>query len=439
MPLPQPTSIFWFRRDLRLTDNVGLHHALTSTKSVLPLFIFDREILDKLDDKDDPRVTFIHQELLKLKAQLADWGSDIIIRYGKPKEIWPALLSEFPSIKAVYTNHDYEPYAIEREAAVGTILNASGVQLHTFKDQVIFERREILSGAGTPLSVFTPYARRWRDQFQEDMIAPTEIEPFKAHFCPIADALPVPSLASMGFTKNRLHFPPATVAASTLQHYGERRDLPAIEGTSRLSLHLRFGTISVRQAVRMGRANSDKWLSELIWREFYMQVLSNNPRIVTQSFRPEYDNIAWRNNPEEFEAWCTGNTGYPLVDAGMRQLNTTYWMHNRVRMVVASFLSKHLLIDWRWGEAYFAKKLIDFELASNNGGWQWASGSGTDAAPYFRVFNPTLQWQKFDPKSEYVRHFVPEFQAITYRPIVDHDFARKRALDVYGATLKKSA
>ncbi len=424
------TTLFWFRRDLRLEDNAGLYQALKKEGNVLPIFIFDTDILDRLDDPSDARVTFIHDSLAHLYANLNEAGSTLVVLHGKPSEIFGALKP-----KAVYTNHDYEPYGQERDARVQKILSAKGVPFNSFKDLVIFERGEVLKPDGTPYSVFTPYSRKWKETFTEASITPFRTKDLfnKLKRC---EPAPLPSLEDIGFTRSQLPFPERKVPLSIIAHYAERRDLPGIPSTTRLGLHLRFGTVSIRKLVKLAREKSEVWLNELIWREFYHMILWHFPHVATRAFKPVYDRIAWRNDPEEFRKWCEGKTGYPIVDAGMRELNITGFMHNRVRMIVASFLTKHLLIDWRWGEAYFAKKLLDFDLAANNGGWQWAAGSGCDAAPYFRVFNPYLQAAKFDPDGAYVKNWVPEFGTPKYPPpMVDHAMARERVLTYYKEAL----
>jgi deoxyribodipyrimidine photo-lyase len=433
-----PSTIFWFRRDLRLHDNTGLAAALAKGE-VLPIFIFDKNILDKLEDRDDPRVTFLHQELTAMKAQLEAWGTTLRVYYSTPAEVFGQIKAEFPDVERVYTNRDYEGYAKQRDADSTDRLKTHGVEFQTFKDHVIFEEREILTQSGNPFSVYSPYARTWRATFTQAMLADQPVEGRKDGFWKTSASWPMPSLQEMGFVANTTAFPSKTVAGAVLAAYAEQRDLPAVAGTSQLSLHLRFGTVSIRETFRHGMAHSDKWVAELIWREFYAQLLANNPHVEAGSFRPEYNNIPWRNNEAEFARWCEGKTGYPIVDAGMRQLNQEYWMHTRVRMIVASFLTKHLLIDWRWGGAYFARKLLDFELASNNGGWQWAAGTGADAAPYFRVFNPYLQAAKFDPAQAYIKKYVPEYNELDYlqSSIVDHTLARNRALEAYGVGLGK--
>ena len=431
-----PVSIFWFRRDLRLADNAGLFHALKSKEPILPVFIFDRNILDGLKDRKDRRVTFIHQILTEIHSKLQKQGSGLTTFYSTPEEAF-ALLSQQYQIKAVYTNHDYEPYALQRDVQIGKFLKERNIELFTFKDQVIFEKDEVLSNTGTAYSVFTPYSKKWKALFRTEMAEPYDTDRYLSHFLPY-QAPAMPTLEQMNFETCADHLPPAEVSDSLICAYGEKRNFPAIPGTSRLSVHLRFGTVSIRQLVQRAFELSEPWLNELIWRDFYMSVLWHFPQVGEgKAFKPAYDRIRWRNNPEEFKAWCEGKTGYPIVDAGMRELNTTGFMHNRVRMITASFLVKHLLIDWRWGESYFAEKLIDFDLSANNGGWQWAAGSGCDAAPYFRVFNPLLQTQKFDPQLAYIRKWVPECNDLLYmqQPIVNHEFARNRALATFKEAL----
>ena len=403
---------------------------------MVPVFIFDTNILDELEDKADRRVEFIHLALQEMQQELIKKGSTLDVRYGEPKAIFEQLANEY-SIEAVYTNHDYEPYAKERDAAIEKFLKQHGIGFQTFKDQVIMEKEEVLKDDGKPYTVFTPYSRRWKATLTPFHLKSYPTEKYFSNFFK-QSIRQIISLQQMGFIATGLSFPAKSWKEGVIRRYKEQRDIPSIEGTSRLSVHLRFGTISIRELAREAGVLNESFLNELIWRDFYHMILWHFPRVVGHAFKPEYDRIKWRNNPQEFAAWCEGRTGYPIVDAGMRELNETGFMHNRVRMIVASFLTKHLLIDWRWGEAYFAKKLLDFDLAANNGGWQWAAGSGCDAAPYFRVFNPYLQTQKFDPDLKYIRKWVPEFEELTYpRPIVEHDVARKRCLETYAMALKK--
>ncbi len=429
-------NIMWFRRDLRLADNAALYHALKSKKPVLPLFIFDTEILDQLENKADKRVAFIHAALMEMHQELVGYGSSMDIRQGKPAVIFRNILKEY-QVREVFTNHDYEPYALQRDNAVSAILTDNNVLFTSFKDHVILEKDEVLKDDGKPYTVFTPYSRKWKSMLTGFHFKPYPTEKYFNNFLR-RDPLPVPSMAEIGFSAEEIIFPSKTLQTDLLKHYGDTRDFPGINGTSRLGVHFRFGTISIRQAAGKASELSAVYLNELIWRDFYQMILWNFPQVGKgKSFKPAYDQIQWLNNEADFEKWCHGKTGYPIVDAGMRELNATGFMHNRVRMIVASFLCKHLLLDWRWGEAYFAEKLLDFDLASNNGGWQWAAGSGCDAAPYFRIFNPYLQTKKFDPQFTYIKKWVPEFQELTYpAPMVDHDFARKRCLQVYSAALK---
>ena len=433
----KPTvNIFWFRRDLRLYDNAGLYHALKNGNPVLPLFIFDRNILDELEDKTDRRVEFIHLFLQDIQQQLVKIGSSLDTRYGTPPDIFKNLLNEY-NVEKVFTNHDYEPYAKERDTAIEKLLNEQGTGFYTFKDQVILEKNEVLKDDGKPYTIFTPYSRKWKAVLTEFDLKSYPSKKYFNNFYKQPERKIIP-LEKMNFTPTGQSFPGKEWQGSVIRNYKEQRNFPSVQGTSRLSVHLRFGTISIRVLADEAGALNETYLNELIWRDFYHMILWHFPRVVDHSFKPEYDKIKWRNNEKEFEAWCNGQTGYPIVDAGMRELNETGFMHNRVRMIVASFLTKHLLIDWRWGEAYFAKKLLDFDLAANNGGWQWAAGSGCDAAPYFRVFNPYLQTQKFDPELKYISKWVPEFEEFTYpKPIVEHDVARKRCLETYAAALKK--
>jgi len=429
-------NIFWFRRDLRLYDNAGLYHALRGDHPVLPVFIFDRNILDELEDRTDRRVEFIHLALQEIQQQLVKLGSSLEVRYGKPVDIYKELLREY-DVRTVFANHDYEPYARERDSSIEKLLKENNTGFCTFKDQVILEKDEVLKDDGRPYTVFTPYSRKWKAVLTDFHLEPY---PNKKYFKNLykQPERKIPALKEMGFESTGLSFPEKEWKGQVIRNYKEQRDIPSVQGTSRLSVHLRFGTISIRTLAAEAGALNETFLNELIWRDFYHMILWHFPKVVGHAFKPEYDKIRWRNNEKEFKAWCDGKTGYPIVDAGMRELNLTGFMHNRVRMIVASFLTKHLLIDWRWGEAYFAKKLLDFDLAANNGGWQWAAGSGCDAAPYFRVFNPYLQTKKFDPELKYVRKWVPEFEELTYpQPIVEHEVARKRCLETYAAALKK--
>ncbi|MHA7877839.1 MAG: cryptochrome/photolyase family protein [Bacteroidota bacterium] len=430
----KPTKLFWFRRDLRIEDNHGLYQALATHHSVLPLFIFDANILEKLEKPIDDRVQFIYAQVQSLKAKLEQLGSSLLVCYGTPVAVYQQLTRQLP-LKAVYTNHDYEPYARHRDREVAACLAEHQVAFHSFKDQVIFEKDEVVKDNGSPYTVFTPYMRKWKTHFKPEMVNTFNSEALLPH-CLKTSPLPLLALPDIGFQVQRCHFPSKTVDIALVKQYDQQRDIPAILGTSRLSVHLRFGTISIRAVTRVAQQYNAVWLNELIWRNFYMMILWHFPHVVKGSFKPSYDKVAWENNQTHFQAWCAGQTGYPIVDAGMRELNETGYMHNRLRMITASFLTKHLLIDWRWGEAYFAKKLLDFELSSNNGGWQWAAGSGCDAAPYFRIFNPYLQTKKFDPAHKYIKQWVPELNSTAYpKPIVVHSIARERTLSAYKEAL----
>lgn len=431
-----PVSVFWFRRDLRVTDNAGLYHALRSGHPVVPVFIFDTHILHALTSKEDKRVQFIHDAVTEMQRHLTGLGSSMHVYYCTPQEAFARLMDTY-EVAAVYTNHDYEPHARQRDEEVRLLLAQRGIAFHTFKDQVIFEKGEVTKDNGEPYTVYTPYSRKWKERLNDFYLRSYPVHKYE-HSYLRCNPMAVPTLADVGFKPA-----PHGVAAPILDEgiastYDKTRDIPAIHGTTHMGIHLRFGTVSVRALARQVMELNGTLLNELIWREFFMAILWHHPQVVAASFRKEYDNIQWRNNEKEFQAWCNGQTGYPIVDAGMRELNETGFMHNRVRMIVASFLTKDLLIDWRWGEAYFAEKLLDYDLAANNGNWQWAAGCGCDAAPYFRVFNPTLQTEKFDPKLEYVKRWVPEYDQLTYpRPIVAHDMARDRCLRVYKEALGK--
>lgn len=427
-------SIFWFRRDLRFTDNTGLFYALKEKENVLPIFIFDTNILSKLNDKDDARVSFLHRTVTEMDNHLKAIGSGLTVLHGQPHEQISRLIEQY-KVTAVYTNRDYEPYAKERDTKIDQILTANGIGFYTFKDHVIFEKEEILSGSGSFYKVFTPYSNAWKDAYRENT-PDIKDNALKSKNWVELKTTEIPTLESMGFAPTEIEIPSKKVEDEVMMHYAERRNYPAQKGTSRLGIHLRFGTISIRQLAKKALQTSEVFLNELIWRDFYTMILANNPQVVDTSFKPKYDHIPWRNSESDFKKWCIGETGYPIVDAGMRELNQTGFMHNRVRMIVASFLTKHLLIDWRWGEAYFAEKLLDFELASNNGGWQWAAGTGTDAQPYFRIFNPYSQTDKFDPDKKYIKKWVPEWDSSSYpQPMVEHKFARQRALDTYKSAL----
>jgi deoxyribodipyrimidine photo-lyase len=429
-------SIFWFRRDLRIEDNVGLFHALNGVEPVLPIFIFDPNILNKLSSKSDVRVHFIYESLKNLSEKINSKSGNLHVYFDEPLNVFKALALEY-EIVSIYSNQDYEKYALERDFKIKLWAEQQQTTFLQYKDQVIFEKDEVLTAQNTPYTVFTPYSRKWKEKLS---LSPIKRVLSENSIRYLNKKSVFPSLESLGFVKSNLQFPDSFVSFDLIRNYASLRDFPSLEATSKLSVHLRFGTISIRSLVEKSLGNSEVWLNELIWRDFYFNILYHFPHINEgNSFRKEYDLIEWRNNEKEFEAWKSGNTGYPIVDAGMRELNATGFMHNRVRMIVASFLIKHLLIDWRWGEAYFAEKLLDFDFSANNGGWQWASGSGCDAAPYFRVFNPYLQTDKFDKQLLYIKKWVPEFQEFSYpKPIVDHDFARKRVLEVYKKALNKA-
>ncbi len=427
-------AIFWFRRDLRLYDNTALNLALNSKYPVVPIFIFDTNILGKLENPKDARVQFIHNEIFDIKAQLEMHESSMHVFYGKPEQVFIKLLSDY-KIAEVFANKDYEPYALERDQRVRKMLEDNGVRMHLSKDHVIFDGSEVVKRDGTPFRVFTPYKRAWLSQLNGGL---KQLDTATVSFEKFLKIAPKPmiSLSDMGFEKFEFKYPARSVDNEVISKYDKTRDFPAKNGTSRLGLHLRFGTISIREMVAVAIKTNDTWQNELIWREFYSSILQHFPHVVQRAFNSKYDRIPWINNEHDFLKWCEGKTGYPIVDAGMRELNETGYMHNRVRMITASFLTKHLLIDWRWGEAYFAAKLLDFELASNNGGWQWAAGTGTDAQPYFRVFNPDSQTEKFDHEKKYIRKWVPEYGTSAYpKPMIDHKAARLRAIETYKRAL----
>ena len=422
-------NLFWFRRDLRLIDNHGLYEALQSELPVLPIFIFDTNILDKLENKEDKRVDFIFQALEKLNEYLEKQGKSIQIFYGKPLEIYQKLTEKY-NIESVFCNEDYEPYAIKRDQEIKDFLASKNINFYQFKDQVIFQKDEITKADGKPYTVYTPYSKQWLLKFNDQNLE------FFASEKKLDNLLNIEkqkiTLEHIGFKKTNYLFEPPKINLEILEKYHETRNLPTKE-TSQMSVHLRFGTISTRKLVKLAsELNDNTYLKELIWREFFMQILWHFPKVIHHSFKEKYDKISWENNEELFQKWCEGKTGYPIVDAGMRELNETGLMHNRVRMVCASFLTKHLLTDWRIGEAYFAEKLMDYDLSANNGNWQWSAGSGCDAAPYFRVFNPEEQQKKFDPKFIYIKKWVKEFGTSAYpKPIIEHKFARERALKRY--------
>ena len=416
-------NLFWFRRDLRLEDNTALHAAMNAQNPVLLVFIFDEEILNELPESD-ARVSFIYDALHRMNITLKVHQSSLLILKGNPEKIWETICTNY-TVDKVYVNRDYEPYALQRDLRVEEVLLKNGSQLISFKDQVVHEKSDVMKADGTPYTVFTPYKKKWLELYTPKKIE-TNVN-FKQFY---KQEYPFPKLHTLGFIKSNIVVKPYTL--DTIECYSETRNFPHLSSTSYLSPHLRFGTISIRQIIAEHNDRDDVFLSELIWREFFMQILFHFPKVVTQNFRSKYDGIQWLNNERDFDNWCQGKTGYPIVDAGMRELNETGYMHNRVRMVTAGFLCKHLLIDWRWGEAYFANKLLDYELSSNNGNWQWAAGTGCDAAPYFRIFNPTEQLKKFDAQLKYVKKWVPEFETLDYPlPIINHKYARTRALKTY--------
>lgn len=432
-PNKDSVAIFWFRRDLRLEDNAGLYNALKNTKNVLPLFIFDKDILKKLPTTD-ARVCFIYDTIQSLKLKLQSLNSDLLVEYGTPLEVFKSLIKRF-EIKTIFANHDYEMTAIERDVKIQKWADNVNIEFKTFKDQVIFEKNEILTDQRKPYTVYTSYKNKWQKNVSEFYLKPYPTQKYFHYFYKIKTSFHLPSLESMGFNKNfdsKIQFPERKIDISILKNYAEDRNNPSLDATSHMGIHLRFGTLSIRKAAQVGYKYSVKWLEELIWRDFFMQILWHYPHVQNQSFNKKYDHIDWRDDLTDIELWKQGLTGYPMVDAGMRELKNTGFMHNRVRMVTASFLTKHLLVHWSIGERYFAEKLLDYDLAANNGNWQWASGSGCDAAPFFRVFNPETQMQKFDPQMHYIKKWIPEYGTLKYpAPMVEHKFARERALKAY--------
>lgn len=429
------TALFWHRRDLRIEDNAGLYKALKNNSEVVPVFVFDHTILTHLA-KNDQRVLFIYQEIQRLKKEYQHAGGDLIVVFGDPRVEIVRLAQQF-KVSRVYTNRDYEPSAISRDQFLYDELQKSQIEFIGAKDQVIFEKNEVVKDDGKPYTIYTPYSRKWKAKLTPYQFKAYPTTQYLNNLAKLAPQELLP-LAHMGFeNQNTQQFPPSGTPEKIITHYHLQRDIPSVQGTSRLSLHLRFGTISIRQLALSAQQLNEKFLNELIWRDFYQMILFHFPQTTDRAFKPPYDRIQWETNESHFKAWCEGKTGYPLVDAGMRELNATGFMHNRVRMVVASFLTKHLLIDWRWGERYFAEKLLDFELASNIGGWQWAAGCGCDAAPYFRVFNPEAQQKKFDPQYKYIQKWVPEFGTAAYpAPIIEHKYARERVLDRFKTALQ---
>ena len=425
----QPISVFWFRRDLRLEDNRGLFEALNSEFPVLPIFIFDTNILEELENKADARVQFIQQQLVRLQNQFRKRQKGMRVFHDTPIRAWQQIVKEY-NLKSAFTNRDYEPYAQQRDKEIYEFLQEHNIKFKGYKDQVIFEKSEILTQQNEAYSVFTPYAKNWKSSVTKSSFKHYKSEELLQNL--LTTETEIPTLQDIGFTTSKITVPDYSISASHIKDYKKQRNFPAIDGTSKLSPHLRFGTISVREVCRKTKDVSEAFLNEIIWRDFYSQVLYHHPKVVTENYREKYDAVKWRNNEKEFQAWCDGKTGFPIVDAGMRQLNQTGWMHNRLRMITASFLCKDLLIDWRWGEAYFAKHLLDYDLASNNGGWQWAAGTGTDAAPYFRIFNPTSQLKKYDPEQRFIKKWLPEYGTDDYPDeIVNHKEARERTLTAY--------
>lgn len=422
--------IFWFRHDFRLDDNTGLFHALKNNMPVLPLFIFDDNIFHELPKKDK-RVEFIYQNLLNIHKELKKSDSAILINKGDPLKVWREITDNY-KIESVYANTDYEPYAVERDQKIKEFLNSKSISFHLYKDQVVFEKNEITKKDGDPYSVFTPYKNTWKKTFvDENPLTFYDTRELFKHFYHFENEH-FPTLNEIGFEQTDATFPDKSIPEDVIKNYHQTRDYPYLDGTTRLGIHLRFGTVSIRECMEKGFHLNETWFDELIWREFYMMILHNYPQVIHNSFRKKYDPLPWINNSQEFDLWSRGQTGFPFVDAGMRELNETGFMHNRVRMAVASFLVKNLLIDWRWGERYFAEKLLDYELSSNNGNWQWAAGTGCDAAPYFRVFNPNTQMQKYDPDQCYVKKWVPEFGTPNYaKPMVDLKVTRQRAIETY--------
>ena len=432
------TALFWHRRDLRIDDNKGLFDALKQNEIVHPIFIFDKSILDKLPNNDQ-RILFIHQEIESLKKNYQNLGSDLWVYYGEPSEIIPKIAQEL-NCSSVYFNNDYEPYALQRDQEIQVSLNKIKIEFIGKKDHVIFEKNEVLKDDGKPYTIFTPYSRKWKANLKEEDLREYSIEKYSGNLVQKQQGEASITLEEMGFESKVLHdFPNRIAKNEILKNYHISRNFPAVKGTSKLSLHLRFGTISIRKLALIAREQNETYLNELIWRDFYQMIIFHFPKSAENSFKAQYDKIIWEKNEVHFDSWCTGKTGYPIVDAGMRELNATGFMHNRVRMVVASFLTKHLLLDWRLGAAYFAEKLLDFELASNTGGWQWAAGCGCDAAPYFRVFNPQAQQEKFDKSFEYIKKWVPEYGTSSYpEPIIEHKFARERILQRFKSALNET-
>ena len=424
------TNIFWFRRDLRLDDNVGLNSALSSGNPVLGIFIFDEDIIENLPN-DDARISFIYQKLEEINKRLNTVNSSLLVIKGKPINVFNNLIKEY-EIENLYSNLDYEPYAIDRDKKISDLLKKNKIHHFQYKDQVIFGPTEILKENSLPYTVFTAYKNKWLSKFKQESIS-TEIFLNFSNFLKIKNQFPL--LSEIGFLKSKIKV--VDFNLESISNYSSQRDYPFLNAGTSLSVHLRFGTISIRHVINSIPNNETTFLSELIWREFFMQILFHFPYVVNSNFKKKYDEIQWKNDKKDFQNWCDGKTGYPIVDAGMQELKITGYMHNRARMIVAGFLCKHLLIDWRWGERYFSLKLLDYELSSNNGNWQWAAGTGCDSAPYFRIFNPITQQNRFDKDFIYIKRWIKDFDKENYiESIVEHDFARKRALQAYKLALE---
>ena len=470
MPVQYDAALVWFRRDLRADDHAALYHASRGARRVYCAFCFDTEILDALPTREDRRVEFIWHAVVALDAALRDLGGGLVVLHGRARDEIPRLAASL-RVQAVFVNRDYEPAARDRDAAVARALAESGVSFHAFKDQTIFDTEEVLTQAGAPFSVFTPYKNAWLKKLSPFYLKAYPVARRAGALAPPPDSSP-PALAALGFRETNLRALGVQTGASgaetlfkdfrsRIDAYRDRRDFPAVKGPSYLSPHLRFGTISIRRLAREAHAAASEgamtWLSELVWRDFYFQILHHHPHVVGHAFRREYEHVEFDNDDAKWRAWCEGRTGYPIVDAAMRQINGTGYMHNRLRMISASFLVKDLHVDWRWGERYFADHLLDFDLAANNGGWQWAASTGCDAQPYFRIFNPVTQSQRFDPDGKFIRKYVPELANVPPKyvhapwtmppaeqkacgvaigheypdPVVEHDWARKVTLARY--------
>ena len=428
-------SIFWFRRDLRIDDNPGLYEALANSKNVIPIFIFDTNIIDNLPS-DDNRIKFIWHSLSLLNERLKEVGSTLNIFKGNPLEVFKKIILKYRLI-SVYVNRDYEKYSIKRDKEINTFLNENKIAFNASKDHVFFEPNEILKSDGTPYTVFTPYSKKWFEKFYSEKLPQYQIKNLVDNFFK-TNYKPIMSLSEIGFSNDEIEFEKFNLGDELIKNYNSKRDFPYLNSTSKIGPYLRFGLISVRE---VGKKTIEKkfdqsFLRQLIWRDFYIQIFFHFPDSENENFKPAYDKIIWLNEEEKFEKWCAGETGYPIVDAGMKELNKTGFMHNRVRMIAASFLCKHLLIHWKKGESYFAKKLLDYEMASNVGNWQWVAGTGVDAAPYFRLFNPEIQMKKFDPQKVYIKKWLPKYDPENYlEPIIDHNYARERCLSAYKIAL----